>query len=104
MERAKNDPEKLINSVIDYQREYKPSPYLKTRVMARVESIEIQKSQKMRRYLRLAYYLCFAVTIACSVYIGMSVGQSYSPNKTNYGSYTNFDGDEIESQFLIQIK
>jgi len=104
MNKENMNTDQLIDSIIERQILEGPSEFLNTKIMAKVENIHINEKRTMRRYLSVAYGLCFAVSIACSIYIGINIEKKYFAKNSDVITYSTFDIDEIESQFLIKIK
>lgn len=100
--------ESFISQMIEDQKQITLSPFVKTRIMSKVEEISNRYENKMKLYLRVAYYLCFAVTILSSVYLGRSLGESYpmsvETNVYEHSISSSFYDDGFENKFLIQTR
>lgn len=110
MTTGSKDTEQIINELISYQKSIEISPFVKTRIMNQVEEVSQIYERRMRCYLKLAYYCCFAVSILCSIYLGASLGESYANDQQSSAQekalnfHLESGVENIESQFLLFSK
>lgn len=100
-EESMND---FVDNIIDVQKRSEVDPFLKSRVMSQVDAITSGYERRMRLYLRLAYYCCFAVSIICSVYLGQTLGDSYpvhNNDQVHERGVSLFFEEGVESQFIL---
>ncbi|MGE0092644.1 MAG: hypothetical protein AB7S40_08875 [Bacteroidales bacterium] len=102
--------EKTIHEIISLQKGIEVSPFLKNKVMSKVEEATFIYERKMQRYLNIAYYCCFAISMLCSVYLGSTLGKSYTIENASGNAeqiinvMLDSGVENIESQFILFYK
>lgn len=67
--------------VIDQEKEFKPNPFLVTRIMAGIEELDRQTESPVRSpvYLQLLRSALLSTSIAAAIFVGVMVGSIYTP-------------------------
>jgi len=73
----------IANKVIDKEKEIESNPFLATRVMARIEEMELEKEnvQRLPGFQRMLKPALIGISLAAAIFIGVLIGNIYSSNQ-----------------------
>jgi predicted anti-sigma-YlaC factor YlaD len=69
----------LAESVINSEKELLPNPFLQTRIMARIEELEISTNRVIPVYVRALRPAIIAISMAAAVFFGVTMGNISKP-------------------------
>lgn len=93
------DAERNIQGFINREKQIQPNPFLATRIMARIETPQVER---VSRWRPVVLTVCLLLTIV----VGIGLGKSYRPTADTYSgisindsdieglAYFNLNGDE----------
>ena len=72
--------EALVGSVIRHEKELQPDPFLRTKIMLRIENAGTPYMRSKPSYIKVLRISVIATSLAAAIFIGVIIGNIYKPS------------------------